>query len=151
MCFMALLHAFISSLYTNLIYSHYPIVVGEGWLRFLDLWSGEKPYWHGRLSRWRMWSACDVSEVKLEGLENELWCRWSNGMVGECGSAHSPTLLASLHLCQRNFNITWWASHACWNWYLTSMVSFIEVLRAQLAKSTLLTSTLVPLQSYQIF
>ena len=24
----------------------------------------------------------DVGEVK-EGLENELWCRWSNGRVGE--------------------------------------------------------------------
>ena len=64
---------------------------------------------HGRLARWR---ACDVREAK-EGLENELWCRWSNGRVGEWSSpmsqlilqpfrrftyvtAHSPTLLSLL-------------------------------------------------------
>ena len=34
---------------------------------------------HGRLARRR---ACDVGEAK-EGLENELWRRWSNGWVGE--------------------------------------------------------------------
>ena len=34
---------------------------------------------HGRLARWR---ACDVAEAK-EGLENELWRRWSNRSVGE--------------------------------------------------------------------
>ena len=34
---------------------------------------------HGRLAWWR---ACDVGEAK-EGLENELWRRWSNGSVGE--------------------------------------------------------------------
>ena len=37
---------------------------------------------HGRLARWRKWRACDVEEAK-EGLENELWHRWSNGRVGE--------------------------------------------------------------------
>ena len=37
---------------------------------------------HGRLARWRKWRACDVGEAK-EGLENELWRRWSNGKVGE--------------------------------------------------------------------
>ena len=31
-----------------------------------------------------------------------------------------------------------------WNWYLTSVVNFTEVRRAQLAKSTLITSMLVP-------
>ena len=39
-------------------------------------------YWHGRLARWRKWRACDIGEAK-EGLENELWRRWSNGRVGE--------------------------------------------------------------------
>ena len=34
---------------------------------------------HGRLARWR---ACDIGEAK-EGLENELWRRWSDGRVGE--------------------------------------------------------------------
>ena len=62
------------------------------------------------------WKACDVGEAK-EGLENELWRRWSNGRVGEwavsvgkateelenelwrrwsdgeMSSAHSPTFL----------------------------------------------------------
>ena len=37
---------------------------------------------HGRLARWIKWRACDVGEAK-EGLENELWRRWSNGRVGE--------------------------------------------------------------------
>ena len=37
------------------------------------------------------------------------------------------------------------------HWYLTPVVNFGEVLRAQLAKSTLLTSSLVPLVSFQIF
>ena len=37
---------------------------------------------HGRLARWRKWKSCDVGEAK-EGLEDELWRRWSNGMYGE--------------------------------------------------------------------
>ena len=40
-----------------------------------------------------------------------------------------------------------------WNWYLTPVVNFGEVQRAQSAKSTLLTSTLVPwdlLRSFQM-
>ena len=37
---------------------------------------------HGRLARWRKWKSYDVGEAK-EGLENELWRRWSNGRVGE--------------------------------------------------------------------
>ena len=37
---------------------------------------------HGRLARWRKWRSCDVGEAK-EGLENELWRRWSNGRVGK--------------------------------------------------------------------
>ena len=35
---------------------------------------------HGRLARWIKSRACDVGEAK-EGLENELWRRWSNGRV----------------------------------------------------------------------
>ena len=38
--------------------------------------------YHGRLARWRNWRACDVREAK-EGLENELWRRWSYGRDGE--------------------------------------------------------------------
>ena len=101
MCFTVLLHAFISSLYTNLVYSQYPIVGGEGWLRFLDLWSGQKPCWHERLTRWRRWSAYDIIEAMMEGLENELWCKWSDRRVGEWGSAHSNIALPTsqaLHL-----------------------------------------------------
>ena len=37
---------------------------------------------HGWLARWRKWRACDVGEAK-EGLENELWRKRSNRMVGE--------------------------------------------------------------------
>ena len=40
------------------------------------------PYLHGRFTRWSKWRACDVGEAN-EGLENELWRRWSNGRVGE--------------------------------------------------------------------
>ena len=36
-------------------------------------------------------------------------------------------------------------------WYLTPVMNFGEVRRAQLAKSTLLTSALVPLESLQSF
>ena len=35
-----------------------------------------------RLARWIKWRACDVGEAR-EGLENELWHRWSNRRVGE--------------------------------------------------------------------
>ena len=38
---------------------------------------------------WRI--SCDVGKA-AEGLENELWCRWSDGKVGEW-AAHSPILL----------------------------------------------------------
>ena len=37
---------------------------------------------HGQLARWCKWRSCDVGEAK-EGLENELWCRWSNRRVVE--------------------------------------------------------------------
>ena len=37
---------------------------------------------HGRLARLRKWRAYDVGEAK-EGLENELWRKWSNGRVGK--------------------------------------------------------------------
>ena len=37
---------------------------------------------HGRLARWITWRACVVGEAK-EGLENELWRRWSSGKLGE--------------------------------------------------------------------
>ena len=39
-------------------------------------------FYHGRLARWIKWRACNVGEAK-EGLENELWRRWSNGRFGE--------------------------------------------------------------------
>ena len=47
---------------------------------------------------------------------------------------------------------SWWSGQKpWWNWYLTPVLNFGEVRRAQLAKSTLLTSSLVPLGSFQIF
>ena len=49
----------------------------------------------------------------------------------------------------------WWLGFpdqkSWWNWYLTPVVNFGEVQRAQLAKSTLLTSSLVLLEYFQIF
>ena len=45
----------------------------------------------------------------------------------------------------------WFGQKPWWNWYLTPLVNFGEVRRVQLAKSTLLTSSLVPLGSFQIF
>ena len=45
----------------------------------------------------------------------------------------------------------WSGQKHWWNWYLSPVVNFGEVWRTQLAKSTLLTSTLVPLGSFQIF
>ena len=45
----------------------------------------------------------------------------------------------------------WSGQKPWWNWYLTTVVNFGEVWRAQLAKSILLTSLLVPLGSFQIF
>ena len=50
---------------------------------------------HEWLAKWRKWRACDVEKRKegwriscdvgeaTEGLENELWRRWSDGKVGE--------------------------------------------------------------------
>ena len=35
---------------------------------------------HGQLARWIKWTFCDIGEAK-GWLENELWCRWSNGRV----------------------------------------------------------------------
>ena len=42
---------------------------------------------HGRLARWIKWRTCDVGEAK-QGLENELWRRWSNRRVGEWAVTH---------------------------------------------------------------
>ena len=45
----------------------------------------------------------------------------------------------------------WSSQKLWWNWYLTTVVNFGDVRRAQLAKSTLLTSSLVPLGSFRSF
>ena len=45
----------------------------------------------------------------------------------------------------------WSGQKPWWNWYLTLVVNVDEVLRAQLAESTFLTSTLVPLGSFRSF
>ena len=45
----------------------------------------------------------------------------------------------------------WSSQKPWWNWYLIPVANFGEVRRAQLAKSTLLTSTLVLLGYFQIF
>ena len=68
----------------------------------------KKKHRHGRLARWIKSRACDVGEANwrmncdlgeaTEGLENELWRKWSDGKVGEWAElvhtysrAHSPT------------------------------------------------------------
>ena len=66
-----------------------------------------------RKKSWRM--SCDVDEA-TEGLENQLWCRWSDGKFGEWAllilqtfppftyvTAHSPTL-PLLHLHHSSFS-----------------------------------------------
>ena len=45
----------------------------------------------------------------------------------------------------------WSGQKPWWNWYVTPVVNFSEVRRAQLAKSTLLTSTLVPRDLFRSF
>ena len=55
------------------------------------------PYLHVRLAWWRKWRACDVGKAK-EGLENELWPRWSNGRVGEWVVRHSSFSNSSVAL-----------------------------------------------------
>ena len=45
----------------------------------------------------------------------------------------------------------WCGQKPWWNWYLTPVMNFGEVQRAQLTKSTLLTCTLGPLGTFQIF
>ena len=48
-------------------------------IRKAETWGGHKLAlpWHDV-----KWRACDVGEAK-EGLENELWRRWSNGRIEE--------------------------------------------------------------------
>ena len=85
--------------------------------------------------------SCDVGKA-TQGLENELWRRWSDGKVGERAelskpfvalppsqlnlqpfccfiyiTGHSPALLSLL--CHRLFTyITWWAAHGKWGTFL---------------------------------
>ena len=65
-------------------------------------------HFHGWLTGWIKWRACDVGEA-IEGLESELWHRWSNGRIGEWPfhhftyvTTHSQTLL-SLYLHHSSF------------------------------------------------
>ena len=57
---------------------------------------------HGQLARWRKWKSCDVGAAK-EGLENELWRRWSDWKFGEWATSPTSQLILilqalSLHL-----------------------------------------------------
>ena len=68
---------------------------------------------------------------KTDNIYRELKQFWGRRVIGISGS------------------LIW--SKPWWNWYLTPVVNFGKVRRAQLEKSTLLTSSLVPLGSFQIF
>ena len=48
------------------------------------------------------------------------------------------------------WSLLWFGQKPWWNWYLTPVVNFGEVQRAQLAKSTLFTSMFVPLGSFKV-
>ena len=76
--------------------------------------------------------SCDVGKV-AEGLENELWHRWSDVRVGEWGGALSPTLLP-LYLYHSSFynrsatsptsqalHILHLASCPCFGWWKISL------------------------------
>ena len=45
----------------------------------------------------------------------------------------------------------WYGQNPWWNWYLTPVVKFVEIRMTLLDKSILLTFTLLPLGSFQIF
>ena len=49
------------------------------------------------------------------------------------------------------FSDLWFSQKPWWNWYLTPVENFGQIRRAQLAKFTLLTSTLVPLDLFWSF
>ena len=49
------------------------------------------------------------------------------------------------------FSDLWSGRKPLWNWYLTPVVNFGEVRKVQLAKSTILTSALVPLDLFRSF
>ena len=61
------------------------------------------------------------------------------------------SLLASGGKVWLVFPDLWSGQKPWWNWYLTPVMNFGEVQRAQLAKSTLFTSMLGPQGSFQIF
>ena len=63
------------------------------------------------------------------------------------GKRHTASPRIEIIIPDPTGNQTWAAG---WNWYLTPVVNFGEVRRAQLAKSTLITSTLVPLGSFKV-
>ena len=79
------------------------------------------------------WCTRLVTRLPLLGSQpsHSMWVSWWRRVIGISGS-----LIWSKTLMELVFN---------------SCVNFGEVRRAQLAKSTLLTSTLVPLGSFQIF
>ena len=64
-------------------YHKFHSTISPHWHNFFSF---HPPLWwcvrHGRFARWIKWRAYDAGEAK-EGLENELWRRWSNGKAGE--------------------------------------------------------------------
>ena len=68
---------------------------------------------HGRLARWRTWSACGVGKATSEGLENEHSLIRQPFRRLTYVTAHSPILPASLHVHHRHFTyVSWLAAHA---------------------------------------
>ena len=94
------------------------------------------------MERWEYWRYINVAITPVNKAMTEIpnCChhffttpvlKWGRGLIGISG-----------YLI--------WLKKTWWNWYLNPVVNFCEVRSPQLAKSTLLTSTLVPLGSFQI-
>ena len=96
------------------------------WAHLLEIWAG----WfnHGRLARWRWWSACDVGEATLKGLDNEQSLIRQPFRRLTYVTAHSPILPASLHLRHRHFTyVTCRAAHG-FNWQLRKLMIGLSLL-----------------------
>ena len=54
---------------------------------------------------------CDVGKA-TEGLENELWRRWSDGKIGEWAYLILQPVFRFSYVTGSSLNVTWRAAHA---------------------------------------